>query len=127
MRMSCKIRALEMVEARVLFFKQEVTTVSQLIRIYGQARGEIEDTFKAVVDVYTNQKGSEGGKLCTRTVKEYRIDQPDKFVVSKQTRESLAIERVLGVEVKRLLFKVFDQQESSMSSFAGMSSASSQR
>ncbi len=95
-----------MVEASVLLFKQEVNTIKHLIRVYGQARGDITDSFKVVVDVYTNQKGNEGGKVCTRTIKAYGIETPDQFTLTKQVRESITLERVLGVEVKRLIYQV---------------------
>ena len=95
-----------MVEASVLVFKREVTTVNQLIRIYGQARGEIVASFKAVLDVYDYSRGSDKNKTCTRTTKEYRLDNPSEFTVHRQFRNSVSVERVLGIDVKWLQFRV---------------------
>ena len=113
-----------MVEASVLVFKREVTTVNQLIRIYGQARGEIIASFKAVLDVFDYSRGSDKSKTCTRTTKEYRLDNPSEFTVSKQVRDAVSVERVLGIDVKWLRFRVLGTEQTTQSSVAGMSSVS---
>jgi hypothetical protein len=113
-----------MVEASVLVFKREVTTVNQLIRIYGQARGEIVASFKAVLDVFDYSRGSEKSRTCTRTTKEYRIDNPSEFTVNRQFRDTVSIERVLGIDVKWLRFRVLGTDLTTQSSMAGISSVS---